>query len=346
MHGECWQELSPALWKGHGDPEQYQSRTRRQCAVRLYSYGDKPMVLGQTAIINDGEFLELPYLNFCETSRFNAPENITLVEEFGDEAVTLNMPSDRLHIAGACAVLVQQGEGVWGHWLVDVLPRIKMVRELLPDVVIAISEGPAWALDLLRHAGIDLGRVVRYEPRRTVLTADRIFMPSFVRFANGFSPLAANVFRSRARAEENRNRKLYVTRSVTRFGSTVLNNCEIESLFVRRGFEVVSPERLTVAQQVALFAQARQLVGEYGSGMHNSIFSGPGTRVLSLQSESVNQFVQAGIGGVLGQPTGFVFGQCKPAERSDVRMAASLRRRLCWIDPALVEQALVEFLQH
>ena len=108
---------------------------------------------------------------------------------------------------------------------------------------------------------------------------------------------------------------------------------------------VVSPQTMSLDDQVAIFGEASHIAGEYGSGLHSSIFSLPGTRVLSLQSEAVNQFVQAGLGAVLTQPTGFALGECRPEIQRTLNTHASLGNRYCWFDAALVEQTLDEFLQ-
>jgi capsular polysaccharide biosynthesis protein len=88
-----------------------------------------------------------------------------------------------------------------------------------------------------------------------------------------------------------------------------VNNAELEALARRRGYRIVHAERLTLPQKIAVFATAEQIVGEFGSTMHNSVFSNAGTRVAVLQSPEFSSFVQAGIGHVRAQPTGFTFGQ-------------------------------------
>lgn len=336
------QRLIPALWKGAGALDEYQSRTTRLPSVRVYSFCDSPLALGTTAIVNAGEFLEFDYWTFCETSRFHEGANAALLERYGPDAVTFRLPADQLRIDGDCALITQQGDHNWGHWLVDVLPRIKVVRQLLPEITLVVSDAVAGGAELLEQAGIDLRGVIRYNPRKTVLTADRIFVPSFPRFANAFSPLAADIFPSLSSFEKSACRKLYVTRSGTGPGSTLFNHEEIEVLFVRNGFEVVSPESLSVAAQLSLFAQASQIAGEYGSGLHNSIFSPPGIPVLCLQSEAMKQFVQAGIGAVMRQPTGFVFGQGRADIQQSRDKAIADANRYCFIEPDVAQQAIRE----
>jgi capsular polysaccharide biosynthesis protein len=58
-----------------------------------------------------------------------------------------------------------------------------------------------------------------------------------------------------------------------------------------------------------LFASAREIIGEYGSAFHATMFSAPDTPVCGLRGSDYHPgFVQSGIGDVFGQPTGWVFG--------------------------------------
>jgi hypothetical protein len=143
------QILTPAIWQGEGNAGQFRSRTKWVPAVRLYVFCDSPIALGRTAIINAGQYSELDYASFSESSRFNEGLNRALVADWpkptdlrvgrGPDQVALKAPADTLHISGDCAVMTQQADHAWGHWLVDVHPRLEVVRRLMPDITIAFS---------------------------------------------------------------------------------------------------------------------------------------------------------------------------------------------------------------
>ena len=54
------------------------------------------------------------------------------------------------------------------------------------------------------------------------------------------------------------------------------------------GFEVVSPETLSLLDQVRLFAEARGVAGPPGAAYTNLAWAGAGTRVLSIFKEEVH----------------------------------------------------------
>jgi capsular polysaccharide biosynthesis protein len=66
------------------------------------------------------------------------------------------------------------------------------------------------------------------------------------------------------------------------------NFAEVEERFIAAGFAVVSPEKLCFSDQRKLFAGAKIIAGEDGSGMYNSIYSEPGTRIGLIAMGRIN----------------------------------------------------------
>jgi capsular polysaccharide biosynthesis protein len=115
------------------------------------------------------------------------------------------------------------------------------------------------------------------------------------------------------------------------------NRPAIEAIAERAGFTLVQPEKLSMPAQLALFETATMIVGEYGSALHNSIFAEPGTIICALRGNSRHPgFIQSGIGTVLGQETGYVFGNTAGQE-VDQRFD---------IDPAAFSRALELMMLH
>ena len=64
------------------------------------------------------------------------------------------------------------------------------------------------------------------------------------------------------------------------------NGPDVESLFASHGFAVVNPEKLTLPEQAAVFAQARVVAGYGGSGMFNLLFADALETVIVLNQSS------------------------------------------------------------
>jgi hypothetical protein len=80
-------------------------------------------------------------------------------------------------------------------------------------------------------------------------------------------------------------RRVYLSRrGVTRrsFHRVVANEVRIEALFAQAGFEIVRPETLPFAEQLAIFGDTAILAGLSSSALHNSLFLAPGALVIEL----------------------------------------------------------------
>jgi capsular polysaccharide biosynthesis protein len=96
-----------------------------------------------------------------------------------------------------------------------------------------------------------------------------------------------------------------------------LNNEEalIEVLH-RIGFVAVEPEQLPLEAQVALFRNARSIVGLGGAAMVNTAFCRPGTRVVTIESTLGFIDGHTNIFGSLGLDYGVILGD---EDRTDQR---------------------------
>ena len=73
-------------------------------------------------------------------------------------------------------------------------------------------------------------------------------------------------------------RRLFLARQSR--GRALINEEAVQDLYARHGFEIVFPERLGFAEQVALFNEAACVAGPNGSAFINAIFCRPGTRII------------------------------------------------------------------
>jgi capsular polysaccharide biosynthesis protein len=62
----------------------------------------------------------------------------------------------------------------------------------------------------------------------------------------------------------------------------IRNEADLIRALEPRGFVAVSPRRLSIPQQVQLFAGASCVVGAYGSGMANIAYMAPGGHVVDI----------------------------------------------------------------
>jgi Glycosyltransferase 61 len=189
----------------------------------------------------------------------------------------------------ATVLVTHWNSGVYGHWLLEGMPKLLLLRDMarhLPPLRIALPASlgswvSAWIARLLPEATIDT-----YDDRKTYLECRTLLVPTLMVdpdhhfFHPEFGRLLVNV--APPLAPSGRRTRLYVSRVAANSFRRLSNQAEIEAIATSEGLELVRPETLSVAEQIDVFARAELIVGEFGSAMHNSIFSPPGTTVFCL----------------------------------------------------------------
>jgi hypothetical protein len=228
-------------------------------------------------------------------------------------------------IPGSVALLRAPIPADFGHWLVDVMPRLwvlhasgydlRNLRFLVPGGLAAL------ATPLFEACGIAATALLSHADPKERLRADLLLVPSGMRQGNRVSALFADATRfwteRMPRASQTAiqgSTRLFVSRDVSA-GQTagLANHVAIQAIARRRGFAIVYPGRLSPTEQATLFGQARLIAGEYSAAMHAVAFSPPGAISCCLRSPTRQPgFVQSAIAAALNQRSGYVFGRPDP----------------------------------
>jgi O-antigen biosynthesis protein len=225
---------------------------------------------------------------------------------------------------GPTVALAGPGHLIYGHWLADFLPKLYLLHRIGLDPCkseyIIPGNTPDFALSWLRLLGISDSQIIRFDTYNEVVGVRRLIVPTMLRSNGRTHPL----FRSAIEyllslipggkncriAERGAGRNLFVARGAPGLEARkLLNRRAIEQLAADAGFEVVRPERFSLTEQLAMFAEASCIVGEYGSGLHGSLFASAGTMVCALRAAARHPgFLQSGLCQAMDQKIGYVFG--------------------------------------
>lgn len=259
----------------------------------------------------------------------------------------------RLSVDEPVVLLAGNGHQMYGHWLVDFLPKLYLLDRAGHDIArlryLLPADTPDFAKVWLALLGIAGDRILAYDRERDLVACRRLLVPSALRFASRASPLMREArrflldradppprWRLGRRREWPASRRLLISRSEnadTRNRRVLAERAELETRARARGFEVVRPETLSVPEQIALFRSAGTLVGEYGSGLHGSLFAPPGTTVLAFRDGGLDLgFLQSSIDHVLGHASGYVFGSARSADGVFSVPPAQIDYALDWLD--------------
>ncbi|MEG4813516.1 tetratricopeptide repeat protein [Microcoleus sp. K5-D4] len=194
-------------------------------------------------------------------------------------------------IDGRVAVLSGLSGNVYFHWMVDVLPRIELLRHSGRDLAeidwfLVNSCQHQFQRESLRILGIPEEKVLESD-RLPHIQATELIVPSFPGYLGWPSGWAMDFLRREFLQgiipSSSYPKRIYISRSKARY-RRVLNEEDVVEVLENFGFVSILPESLSLAEQIAHFYHAEVIVAAHGSGLTNTIFSRQGTKVIELVS--------------------------------------------------------------
>jgi hypothetical protein len=184
------------------------------------------------------------------------------------------------------ALLSFPGAYTYGHWFIDILPRIETVLETYPkNEVRFILPGPlpAWARPFLDVYGLSPADIIEIDQGER-LHAPKLIIPGLRRISDYLSPTPHGSAFGRIRAyghaqalgQSDLGPYLLVEHEAqTSIGQrATLDNFEaLKQALAPHGFRPIKPASMTFNEQIAAFSEAKIIIGEDSSALHNIIFS-------------------------------------------------------------------------
>ena len=169
----------------------------------------------------------------------------------------------------------------YGHFITDSMSRMWALDELPAGLKVLFTPDPGLRLEtplvrrLMGAVGIEETRLLRPDGP-TVF--DKLYCPigalQLSRIYQRFEAVHRRAAEALMRGGVERpTAPVYLTRSGLQQGLRRLKGeAELERRLEREGFVVVSPERLDLASQMAIFNSPHPVVGPFGSAMHTVLF--------------------------------------------------------------------------
>ncbi|HIK50553.1 MAG TPA: tetratricopeptide repeat protein, partial [Oscillatoriales cyanobacterium M59_W2019_021] len=245
-------------------------------------------------------------------------------------------PLERLE--GTVAVIAGLSANVYFHWMVDILPRLEILRregwkwEQIDRFVVNQCRQP-FQKETLKRLGIPESKIIESD-RHPHVRADRLIVPSFPGDLGMPSPWVLDFLRQTFLPETSLAKpsadRIYISRSKAGY-RRLLGEAEVISCLQGFGFVSVALEELSLDEQIHLFRNAKTIVGAHGSGFTNIIFCQPGTQIVEFVSPHYFRHYFGAISQQLGLQHYYLVGRsfrCDPL------------RHLMYINPLIEDLAI------
>lgn len=202
---------------------------------------------------------------------------LTLVKNFAPIAA----------IDTSCVLMRKRGDNNYGHWLVEVLPKLALARSQchVSGLAIPSVKGPMQAVisDSLALAD-KIGTTPRFEleSNNVCLFKELILVSGATEHGSYMSPLVISETDKLTAGIEgwSNSQRLFVSRRGQR--RNLVNEDLVERELASKGFFVIHPGEMNFLDQIKAFKSAELIVGVMGAGMTNIIFANSGAKVINL----------------------------------------------------------------
>ena len=170
-------------------------------------------------------------------------------------------PARETFVREPCVVAVGPGHLIYGHWLVDFLPRFAVAKAALGGEfgqfrVALPLDTPGWAMRMLEvFVGVGRGQCIFYERGVERLAIEEACIPAYGHTDYQFHPWVAGLFDSVGMpAHGPGTRKLCISRAAFE-GAThgvqklFVTRAGFEERAVQEGFEIVRPESMSLERR-------------------------------------------------------------------------------------------------
>ena len=234
----------------------------------------------------------------------------------------------------------------WGRWIATVVPKaISFLKQNLDRKFFCRMKHP-WQRTVLNELGLSDEVLLDHDPGRTYFCHDLMTIRHYGlsitvsnQERNAYAAIAkAGVGSRRGGLTQDRIfvSRLSLSQKQPRY-RVLVNEAELIIAMRLRGFTIVEPQNFSFMEQVAIFAEARIVVGLGGAAMYNVVFCSPGTKVVTIESTDLFIRPHSRLFASMGHRYGVVFG------KEDVTDSAVAHRNW-YLDVPLALESIDNFI--
>ncbi|WP_199620266.1 glycosyltransferase family 61 protein [Paenibacillus alkalitolerans] len=193
---------------------------------------------------------------------------------------------------GTLGVLTHTASDSYFHWMMDVLPRIDLIRKTgiaVDKYVLNTYYKPLLSFqdETLNMLGIPPDARITIDGN-VQLNAEKLLVPSLIGSRSHYPAWTVRFLRKEfakyiAYGHSNVYRRIYISREDSDCRN-VVNEKQVMGLLEKYGFKKMTLSGMPVTEQIRIFASADIVVAPHGANLTNIIFCRPGTKVVEIFS--------------------------------------------------------------
>jgi hypothetical protein len=177
------------------------------------------------------------------------------------------------------------GAGYW-HWLFDSISRLSPMDRFPADTKVITPPLTPWMRWFLER--LNLGSRI-LETKATALRVENFYFSSPSSMTGCWNPYAVNFLRQSflpfgSPPSDSLPKRFYILREG--YTRKIANESEVRKLFTAHGWSLITPEKLSIPEQIALFRDAEAIAGLHGSALTNLLWCSPKASILEFVPEN------------------------------------------------------------
>lgn len=181
------------------------------------------------------------------------------------------------------------------HWICDFLPRLYTAKHLFGSHVFLLPDTPyvrTTGIDMLQLMGLLPPAIEWVQPRTMLKLKNLTIIDRPVKSGRIHDPLMMSLkkllHKSFSITQLPPAKRIYISRENAQHRK-LLNEHEVQAVFIDHGFDVIRFEQLTIKEQIQLAKSASIIASIHGAGLTNAFFMQPGAAVMEFRRNGIYQ---------------------------------------------------------
>ena len=216
-----------------------------------------------------------------------------------NEVLKSGIPKFLKKVNGSVAVLTQGASGHhnYAHWLLDIVPKIKLISNLhsLNKIdYFYFTRLNSFQRQTLKLLGVESNKFIDSNYKRYLMADKLIALSHPYYFNKSFFISQSKIptwiirylrkeFLKKVNNQKKKIKKIFIDRSDSKnTHCKLINNEEIKKFLIKNNYNCIKLSELTFAEQVSVFKNCDNIIAPHGAGLTNIAFCAKDTKIVEI----------------------------------------------------------------